>query len=712
MSFTYFNKFFDGATIQKKLIVINLSVTTVALLFAVIMAVAGEYFTKRDFIVESLQVQAKMVGNNTTAALVFNDKNGAEDTLQALSASPNVHTAIIYDATGEIFANYVKDGLVISNDKLVESHSHDEGSSSKAHFHEGPIVSKNKIHIIEKIILDNELIGSLFIQADVSGLYEDIIHYLIYTASVALLGLALASLLLLKLRKSITRPLKKLTELMSFVIQNNDYSTRVNNYSEDEIGVLSRSFDKMLTHIQANDERLEHELSERYKAEKHLDTLAYNDLATGLPNRHFFQQQLDGAVERARATNKKMVLLFLDLDNFKIVNDTAGHKTGDLLLKDASLRLSESIRSNDHICRIGGDEFAIIIENINDVDAITTVTNKCIESLAEPFVFGMNRFFIGVSIGISVCPDDATTANELLVNADMAMYEAKVRGKNNFQFFNQKMNDDHSHKYHLEDDLRQAVDTDQIELYYQPQIDSASGSIVGVEALMRWNHPVKGMIPPSVFIPVAEESGLILPLGKWLIETVCQHGKKLVDSGLKDITIAINISAIQIRESCFIENITNAIKSTGLDPKCLEFELTESVLMEDSELVIDKFMKLNDMGLKMAIDDFGTGFSSMSYLKKFPISKLKIDKSFVSGLPNSEKDIAIVRAIIAMAHGLNINVIAEGVEDIAQAEFLHEHECDMFQGYYYAKPMPFSDLLNENGLQKNSKSKLRLIKGK
>ena len=303
MGFTYFNKLFDGATIQKKLTVINLSVTAVALFFAVILIVAGEYISKRDFIMESLQVQAKMVGNNTSAALIFNDKTGAKDTLQALSASPDVHNAIIYDATGEIFANYVKSGYVISNDEQVQLHSHDEDSLSKTHFHEGPTVSKNKIHIVEKIIFDKELIGSLFIQADLSGLYKDIIYYLIYTASVALLGLALASLLLFKLRKSITHPLKKLTDLMSFVIQNDDYSTRVNNNSEDEIGVLSRSFDKMLTHIQANDQRLEHELSERYKAEKHLDTLAYNDLATGLPNRHFFQQQLDGAVERARATN-------------------------------------------------------------------------------------------------------------------------------------------------------------------------------------------------------------------------------------------------------------------------------------------------------------------------------------------------------------------------------------------------------------------------
>lgn len=704
-----------GASIQKKLIIINLSVTTVALLFAVIMAVAGEYISKRDFIMESLQVQAKMVASNTAAAIVFNNKKQAQETLLAFAASSYVHTAIIYDEAGEIFAGYVKNKSGEGEADTAAASVRDDKTGIRDETRKGlledSIILNDKIHIRQKINFENKAIGSLFIQADISSLYADILNYLVYTSSVAFLGLALASLLLLKLRKSITGPLQQLTRLMNSVIQKNDYSLRANNNSNDEIGVLSQGFNKMLAQIQVNDEKLAFELSERNRAEKHLDKLAYYDVTTDLPNRHFFHKQLDLSVERAITSKQKMVLLFLDLDNFKIVNDTAGHKTGDLLLKQASSRLSNVIRQNDYICRIGGDEFAIIIENIDGIDDVTIVTKKCIDALSNPFVFDGNKFFIGVSIGVSICPDDTITANELLVNADMAMYEAKIRGKNNFQFFDYEMNIVHSLKYQLESDLRHAIQKNQLELYYQPLVNANNGLLTGVEALMRWHHPEKGTILPNDFIPIAEETGLILPLGKWLIEVACQQGKQLVDAGLEDIIIAINVSGIQIREHGFIDDVTDALKVSGLPPEILEIELTESTLMDDSELIIQKVNELKKLGIHISIDDFGTGFSSMNYLKSFPISKLKIDQSFVSGLPKNNEDIAIVRAIIAMAHGLGIDVIAEGVENMEQAAMLSEYDCDMFQGYYYAKPMPFNEMLELDNPQIKIKKKLQLIKG-
>lgn len=704
-----------GASIQKKLIIINLSVTTVALLFAVIMAVAGEYISKRDFIMESLQVQAKMVASNTAAAIVFNNKKQAQETLLAFAASSYVHTAIIYDEAGEIFAGYVKNKSGEGEADTAAASVRDDKTGIRDETRKGlledSIILNDKIHIRQKINFENKAIGSLFIQADISSLYADILNYLVYTSSVAFLGLALASLLLLKLRKSITSPLQQLTRLMNSVIQKNDYSLRANNNSNDEIGVLSQGFNKMLAQIQVNDEKLAFELSERNRAEKHLDKLAYYDVTTDLPNRHFFHKQLDLSVERAITSKQKMVLLFLDLDNFKIVNDTAGHKTGDLLLKQASSRLSNVIRQNDYICRIGGDEFAIIIENIDGIDDVTIVTKKCIDALSNPFVFEGNKFFIGVSIGVSICPDDTITANELLVNADMAMYEAKIRGKNNFQFFDYEMNIVHSLKYQLESDLRHAIQKNQLELYYQPLVNANNGLLTGVEALMRWHHPEKGTILPNDFIPIAEETGLILQLGKWLIEVACQQGKQLVDAGLEDIIIAINVSGIQIREHGFIDDVTDALKVSGLPPEILEIELTESTLMDDSELIIQKVNELKKLGIHISIDDFGTGFSSMNYLKSFPISKLKIDQSFVSGLPKNNEDIAIVRAIIAMAHGLGIEVIAEGVENMEQAAMLSEYDCDMFQGYYYAKPMPFNEMLELDNPQIKIKKKLQLIKG-
>ncbi|MBT8119645.1 MAG: EAL domain-containing protein [Gammaproteobacteria bacterium] len=686
-------KFLSNLSIQNKFLVINLAVTTTALSFAVIMAVFGEYLTKRDFIMESLNVQAKMVASNTTAALVFKDEKGAEDILQAFISSPQVHIAAIYDAQGGVLASYIRQGIKNNISDLHMSENDHDDIETEIHQHKDDSLLSNKIHINQEISFEGDIIGNLFIEADISGMYSNIINYLIYTTIVALIGLSLASLLLLKLRKSITAPLQNLSGLMDTVIQKNDYSVRVEHTTDDEIGILSRGFNEMLSHIQVNDEKLAHELSERYRAEEHLDKLAYYDVITDLPNRHFFHEHLERTVEHAITTKQVMALLFLDLDNFKIVNDTLGHKTGDMLLKQASSRLSNVLRKNDYICRIGGDEFAIIVENINHVDDISIVSEKCIDALSNPFVFEGNNFFIGVSIGISICPEDATVSNDLLVNADMAMYEAKLRGKNNYQYFNKKMNDEHSRKFQLESDLRHAIDKGQLELYYQPQVDSHDETLCGIEALMRWHHPEKGMISPGEFIPIAEETGLIPSLGQWLINTACEDCNRLVKAGITDVSIAINISGIQIRDNAFIDTVRNALDTFKTQAGLLEFELTESILMDDSSLVIDKVNKLRAMGILVAIDDFGTGFSSMSYLKSFPINKLKIDRSFISGLPQSSEDTSITRAIIAMAHGMNIGVVAEGVEHADQIDFLCEHDCDVFQGYYYAKPMPLAELL-------------------
>lgn len=710
MSLFNFNNRLSELSIQKKLLVINLTVITVVLLFAAIMAVVGEYFSKRDFIMESLQVQAKMLGNNSAAAIVFNDKKGATDILNALTESSDVLAAAIYDANGNVHASYLKKDRDVSMGDIELQYVHDTINNAASHSHDVGGFLYDKIHIVQDVEFDNEIIGRLFIQADISSLHDDIANYFLYTASVALFGLAMASLLLLKLRKSIMRPLHHLSELMDTVIQKNDYSVRIKKYSNDEIGKLSQGFNEMLAHIQVNDEKLAYELSERYKAEKYLDKLAYYDVTTDLPNRHFFQEHLDRAVEHAITTGQKMALMFLDLDNFKIVNDTAGHKTGDLLLKQASSRLSNVLRQHDYICRIGGDEFAIIIENIKDIGDVSIVTEKCIESLTNPFVFDEHKFYVGVSIGVSVCPDDTITANELLVNADVAMYEAKVNGKNNYKFFNKEMNEVNSLKYQLENDLRHAVNKNQMELYYQPQVDSQTGLLIGVEALMRWNHPEKGLVPPDRFIPIAEDTGLILGLGDWLFAAACRHGKQMVSAGLNDIAIAINISGVQIRESDFINKVDNALKKSGLNPANLEIELTESILMDDSELVIEKVKQLDKLGVRVSIDDFGTGFSSMNYLKSFPVSKLKIDKSFVEGLPQSSEDTAITKAIVAMSHGMGIKVVAEGVEHEDQVAFLREHQCDLFQGYYFSKPVPFNDFMKLKDQVYDTGKKLRSIK--
>jgi diguanylate cyclase (GGDEF)-like protein len=694
---SYIEKLQSRLSIQSKLLVIALSVTTIALVFAVIMAVQKEYVTHKAHLTKSLETQARMVAANTTAALIFDDKKGAEEILLSFSESENITKAVIFNASGMVMASYRK-----SDEKEI---TYKALNFSRPDSRDRYIDKDYEISIIQDIAFEGETIGKLFIRADISNIRDEIIEYLVYTSTAALIGLAIASILLLKLRKSIVQPIQRLTELMNTVTRDNDYSIRSDNTSEDEIGMLSQHFNTMLSHIQVNDEKLAHELTERYKAEKHLDKLAYYDLVTDLPNRHFFHERINNAVNNTIINEQQMVLLFLDLDNFKIVNDTLGHKTGDILLKQAASRLSNILRHHDYICRIGGDEFAIIIEDIENTDVTSIVIDKCIEAFSSPFVFDNNKFFIGVSIGVSICPDDATTANDLLVNADIAMYEAKIRGKNNYKFYNHQMNEAHSQRYHLESELRFAIQNAQMELYYQPQIDSKDGSISGIEALMRWNHPVKGVVTPDNFISVAEETGLIISLGQWLINTACMHGKQLEEAGFHDLTVAINISGIQIKDNKFISSISNALNRTQMNPGRLEIELTESTLMNDSEFVIDKLKQMKELGLKIAIDDFGTGYSSMSYLSSFSIDRLKIDRSFISSLPERAEDVAITGAIIAMAHGLGIEVVAEGVENETQAEFLRTSKCDMLQGYHYAMPMPFNDLLElmENKNKKSSK---------
>jgi len=702
MLFQNLQSYFREQSIQRKLILINLSVTVTALVFAVITALSREYVDNRNNLLNSLQVKSKMVANNSTAALVFSDAGDAKEILSAFSESPDIQLAILFDQTNSALAIYRKPGSTNIVDTNIKIEEIKRSNFEVVDLSSSEFFLDESISFSQTIYFDFENIGYLYIQADASHLKADIISYLIYISLMAIIGLALASIILVRMSRSIVLPIANLIETMGTVMEKDDYSLRVKNYSTDEIGALSIGFNKMLAHIQVNDEKLEYELSERYKAEEHLDKLAYYDVVTNLPNRHFFQEHLKKTVQAAIEQNKKSALLFLDLDDFKNINDTLGHKMGDVLLEQSSSRLSSILRKDDHICRIGGDEFAIVIQQFENIENIILIAQKCIDVLSMPFIFESKNYFIGVSVGISICPDDATTANALLVNSDMAMYEAKMSGKNNFQFYSKKLDETYSRKYQLANDLRRAVNLNQLELYYQPQVDAQTEMIIGVEALMRWHHPEHGPVPPDEFIPLAEESGLILTLGQWLIKTSCIQGKKIVDSGLKDISVAINISGQQIKEEHFCSDIVAALEESGLEARNLKIELTESILMENTNLVIEKLQQIRQLGISIAIDDFGTGFSSMNYLKIFPISQLKIDKSFVSGLPDGEEDSAITRAIIAMAHGLGLSVVAEGVEEQAQADFLSELGCDVFQGYYYARPLSFEYFLDSVKHEKRS----------
>lgn len=425
----------------------------------------------------------------------------------------------------------------------------------------------------------------------------------------------------------------------------------------------------------------------------HLYQLAHFDALTRLPSRMLFHDRLVQACNRIVRKNEGLEpprvflgLLFLDLDRFKIVNDTLGHDAGDLLLKEVSQRLLACVRTEDTVSRLGGDEFTVILSQIKTTRDAAYVSEKIINSIGKPFYLHKHEVFVGVSIGIALFPIDDTNIDNLIKKADMALYHAKDNGRNHYQFFTEEMNCNISKRLALEKDLRNAIKNNEFFLVFQPIINLHTGGIDGVEALIRWKHN-DIEIKPTDFIPLAEDIGLIVPIGEWVLYTACKQGSIWKDAGYEPINIAVNLSIRQLRQENFIERVEKILKKTGFDPHWLEFELTESLLMKNVEESIVVLEKLKKLGIKLSIDDFGTGYSSLSYLQHLPIDTLKMDLSFVQGIDTPGNNTNIIRAIIGLGHGLDLTLIAEGVETQAQLDFLCQQNCDKIQGYFCSHPI-------------------------
>lgn len=524
-------------------------------------------------------------------------------------------------------------------------------------------------------------------EASRAALYVEMArHALIFIlASIAALGVAM--LLINRLLAASSHPLVELVELMERVSNEKAFSERAKVHEQDEIGSLALSFNKMLDRLQTRESDLRRQLAERKRAERRLTMLAHFDTLTRLPNRNYFNQRLTSVLASA-AADQLVALLFLDLDNFKIVNDTLGHALGDALLKEVAARLRGCVRAEDCVCRLGGDEFTILLEHIPSIEQVGRVADKVVRTLSQPVALHGNDFYVTSSIGISVYPKDGSDAATLIRNGDTAMYCAKELGRNNFQFFSTAMTERARKRLMLETGLRQALERGEFVLYYQPQVDVRTGNLVGAEALLRWQRPGVGMVFPHEIIPLAEEVGLIVPIGEWALWAACSQASLWQQAGQDSVRVAVNISARQFREHDFLRVLANVLEDTGLDPSFLELELTESALMQDVEGAIAKAQDLRAMGVSLSIDDFGTGYSSISYLQRFPINDLKVDRSFVQDIPSNADNVEITKAIIAMAHGLNIEVVAEGVETTAQMEFLARHGCDRAQGHLIDQALP------------------------
>ena len=437
------------------------------------------------------------------------------------------------------------------------------------------------------------------------------------------------------------------------------------------------------------------DVTERKIAEETINFQAYHDLLTKLPNRALLRDRLSLAISQAKREDEKLAVMFLDLDRFKNINDSLGHMIGDELLQQVSMRLKECIRAADTLARFGGDEFTLMLPRLHNArDDASKLANKITNILKQPFIVEGHELYVSASIGIALYPQDGTSIDTLIKHADVAMYHVKGQGKNGYQFYSNEMNVPYLEKLSLDTGIHRALDNNEFSLVYQPQVNLRTGEIVGVEALLRWEHPEHGAISPSEFIPFAEESGLIIDIGYWVVKTACAELSRWRTAGLPEIRMSINISACQLMEDNIVRNIINIMKDYDVPGSCIELEITENAIMDDMDSIIRKLQELSSHGITIAIDDFGTGYSSLSYLHKLPIHTLKIDRTFLKESRINKGDNTIINTIVAMAKGLSLNVIAEGVESQAQLEYLREIDCSEAQGFLFGKPLA-SDVISQ-----------------
>jgi len=431
---------------------------------------------------------------------------------------------------------------------------------------------------------------------------------------------------------------------------------------------------------------------QRKLAEDQLRHIATHDSLTELPNRSLFNERLRHALHQGTRYSRGIAVMFIDIDRFKVVNDSLGHGAGDRLLQDSAKRLTECLRESDTVARLGGDEFVVMVENFTAPKDAIAVAQKVLTGLARPFFVDGQEFLMSASIGISTFPEDGKDADTLLKNADIAMYRAKDQGRNNYQFYSAQMNKHTFERLAMESSLRRAIERDEFLLYYQPKLDLRTGAIAGVEALIRWKHPDWGMVSPAQFIPLAEETGLIVQIGDWVLRSACDQSRKWREQGIPPMRVAVNLSARQFTQKTLVSDVAKIIAQSGLTPDCLELEITESLVMHNPEGAAETLHKLRAMGISLSIDDFGTGYSSLAYLKRFPLDCIKIDRSFIKDIPTEADDMAITKGVIALGHSLRLKVVAEGVETVEQRDFLRSNDCDEIQGYLFSKPLPAEEV--------------------
>jgi len=673
-------------SIRNNLIVLLMFTSTCALVMAALGTAVNDWFFSRSEMIERLHSQAAILGNNSIGALTFDDEGSASRTLSSLSSVPEIVGAVLFAKSGNALASY-QQGIAPLPQRPPDTAT-------------GTIQSD--LFVLHPITFDGSVIGQILIIAEHKYWNRHQTMRLATMIGLMLLSLAFALWLSRRLERVVTLPILQLTHTARRITESKDYTLRAKKLSRDEVGLLTDDFNEMLDQVQQRDielQRVQEQLEDKVKERtveleqlaRKFEHQAYHDALTGLANRITFDNQLQLGINKINRYGGQISVLFLDLDRFKVINDTLGHAAGDQLLIEIAKRLSTRLRESDTIARLGGDEFAILLPEIGS-DMAADVANKLTEAVSQPLLINGKRLQLTTSIGISVYPLDGENAAEILKHADTAMYRSKDLGRNRFTFYTEDMNQRAERRMQLEDKIRRAIANNDFTLHYQPKHNVETMEIVGIEALIRWFDTEEGMISPAEFIPLAEECGLISDIDEWVLERACREVLQLNSSSKAPISLSVNFSPSHFFKNKAVDRVTRTLDKTGFPSNQLELEITENLVGPDAADVSRQLKGIRALGVEISIDDFGIAYSSLSRLKQLPLNTLKIDRSFIQDLGKKGDDEVIVRTIISMAHSLNLKVVAEGVETQEQFQYIKRHHCDIVQGFLFGKPMPMEDL--------------------
>jgi len=681
-----FSSLLRNMPIRRKLMVLIMAVSGMVLFAATSVFIGNEAYTFQQKHHQELATFAEIIGHNVKYDLSFDEPAPSQQVLSSLSGNRQIVGAYLFTRDGRQFASYLRPGALAENPLAgtgTSATAKNLGLLQQLQSSGGQGAFVLPL-VVREVLLDGRMVGYVVVIGDRSPLFSALFRYAALSFFVLCSAFLAAYVIALRAQRLISVPVLRLANAMREVSATKNYAVRIERGSSDEIGQLFDDFNEMLAEIEDRNEQLR-------QRQEWLQKLAHYDSLTSLPNRVLFSDRLEQAIAHAARSHDGLLVMFIDLDHFKVINDSLGHQIGDILLVEVSRRLRSAVRQCDTVARLGGDEFTVIALNVESEAQAETVAENVIKLFATPFTVDEHELFVTSSIGLTLYPQDGKTFDELLRNADMAMYHAKERGKNSFQFFRESMNQYAATRLLLQNSLYYALDRQEFRLCYQPRISLRHGRMTGMEVLIRWQHPEQGLLLPAKFLPLAEETGLIVSMSDWVIRRSCLQIRTWQEQGFPLVPVAVNFSPQLFKRQLAVSLVTAALAESGIDPQYLEIEITEGTLLM-ADTTVHQLKALKQLGVTIAVDDFGTGYSSLSYLQRFPIDILKIDKSFIWNITSNRDDLAIVTAILAMAHSLGMAVVAEGVESRDQVTYLLSHGCEEIQGFLVSHPVPANDV--------------------